>query len=483
MADYLFERNDATSANIVHDITFDDIKKLYRDNRKEAKECLEMTQSSYRGENFIDQTDKYGRYGFYKDYTERDPRTSGYRIFYPHGTVIQQAMRRNFYRGESQVYEKSEPSLLRKLNRYKTQKEKELYRLVADMRVYEFSSLLDRFEHVKNWRKYSDVLYDTLAQHYGLETGWLDITSDFNVALFFANCYYKDGKWYPLKDSDTEIDEQHKYGIIFHCPSWQMSMRMFKEIQDEYSPATGNVIEKDSNGQPVRYEVLKHPAFRAMPQNIVLPIGFQPFMRCSMQSGYGIYMRESMPLQQDTAFEKLRFRHSEKLANWIYNEMRGGELIYPHEGLIKAQFVIDKIRTLHEFFEEALQYAVYRSHYYRLADIDKAREDLEKFKVEGNSIKIIPRHPWEFSALRRKEIDSDYSGFSPEGSYGIQIRSRKSTSASEMFAPWMLMTSEDEPGVIDFKAQRRNYDTDSIISRSGISLLNMVMTAKAPDFY
>lgn len=483
MAEYLFERHDATSANQVHDISFEDIKELCSDNRREERACQKMTFSSYRGENFINQTERYGRYGFYKDYTERDPRTSGYQIFYPHGTVIQQAMRKNFYRGESQIYEKSEPSLLRTLKRYKSLQEKELYRLIADMRVYEFSFLLQKFDHVKAWKKYSDVLYDTLAQHYGLETGWLDITSDFNVALFFANCYYRDGKWHPLKDSDTEIDEQHKYGMIFHCPSWQMSMRMIEEIQNQYSPITSKVIEKDENGNPVQYEVLKHPIFRAKPQNIALPIGFQPFMRCSMQNGYGIYMRESTPLQQDVAFEKLRFRHSEKLANWIFEKMQGGELIYPHEGLTQAQFVIDNIRGLCEFSEKAFRYAVYRSHYYSLADIDKARKDLQGFSVDGKFIKIIDGHAWKISSGRRKRIDEAYSDFSLERTYGTRIISRKNTSGTGMFAPWMLMTSEEEPGGVDFEPLRSQYDVDSVVSRNGISLLNMVMTAKAPDFY
>lgn len=483
MADYLFERHDSSSSNEVHEISLDDIKQLYRDNRREERKCQEMTLSSYRGENFINQTERYGRYGLYKDYTERDPRTSGYQIFYPHGTVIQQAMRRNFYRGESQIYEKSEPSLLRTLNRYKSRQEKELYRLVADMRVYEFSCLLQKFEHVKAWKKYSDVLYDTLAQHYGLETGWLDITSDFNVALFFANCYYKDGNWYPLKDSDTEIDEKHKYGMIFHCPSWQMSRIMMSEIHNQYSPVTSKVIKKDANGNPLRYEILKHPIFRAKPQNIVLPIGFQPFMRCSMQNGYGIYMRESTPLQQDYVFEKLRFRHNEKLANWIFEEMQGGKLIYPHEGLTKAQFVIDKIRDLNEFSEEALRYAVYRSHYYRLVDIDKARKDLQNFSVGGNFIKIIDGHTWKISSGRRHMIDQEYADFSLERIYGARILTKKNKGVIGMFAPWMLMTSEDEPGIVDFEPLRSQYEVDSVISRIGISLLNMFITQKVPDFY
>ena len=304
-----------------------------------------------------------------------------------------------------------------------------------------------------------------------------------NVALFFFICYYKDNNWYPLKNSDTKIDEKHKYVMIFHCPSWQMSRIMMEEIHIQYSTVTSKVIEKNAHGNPLRYEILKHPIFRAKPQNIVLPIGFQPFMRCSMQNGYGIYMRESTPLQQDYVFEKLRFRHNEKLANWIFEEMQGGKLIYPHEGLTKAQFVIDKIRDLNEFSEEALRYAVYRSHYYRLVDIDKARKDLQNFSVGGNFIKIIDGHTWKISSGRRHMIDQEYADFSLERIYGARILTKKNKGVIGMFAPWMLMTSEDEPGIVDFEPLRSQYEVDSVSSRSGISLLNMFITQKVPDFY
>ena len=59
-----------------------------------------------------------------------------------------------------------------------------------------------------------------------------------NVALFFFICYYKDNNWYPLKNTDTKIDEKHKYVMIFHCPSWQMSRIMMEEIHIQYSTVT-----------------------------------------------------------------------------------------------------------------------------------------------------------------------------------------------------------------------------------------------------
>ena len=45
-----------------------------------------------------------------------------------------------------------------------------------------------------------------------------------------------------------------------------------------------------------------------------------------------------------------------------------GNLIYPHEGLKQAEYVIEQIRTATSFSEEAFQYALYRSHYYKVEE-------------------------------------------------------------------------------------------------------------------
>ena len=172
--------------NTIHTIKEDQLHTLFLDNQREENESAEITASSYRGENYYNQFEDQN-YAFDLEYLLRDPKTSGMRMYYPHGIVIEQSARRNFYRGENQIYPSSIPSLLRAIRRYKTREEKELYRLVSDMRIAEFSYLLQQFRHVQDW-KVSDVLYEPLAQHYGLQTSWLDITSDFNTAMFFATC-------------------------------------------------------------------------------------------------------------------------------------------------------------------------------------------------------------------------------------------------------------------------------------------------------
>lgn len=438
-----------------------------------------MTASSYRGENFYNQ---YGNFNheLQKEYLERDPRTAGMRVYYPHGVIIEQSARRNYYRGENQIFPKSLPTLQRSLKKYKTVKEEELYRLVADMRIAEFSFFLNKFQHVKNWNK-SDVLYEALAQHYGLETSWLDITNDFNVALFFATCYWDNGEWKPLTKEQTEVDENHKYGMIFHMPSNRMPMRWTMALS-KFSTFSNNIVGKTPDGRD-KYENMIYPRYEGDVGNLIYPLGFQPFMRCHMQNGYGIYMRTPHPLQDDYEFEKLRFRHSEKLSKAVFDMMDKGRMIYPHEGLKQAEFIIEQIRNATTFSEEAFKYALYRSHYYKMENKDIAEKDLKDFCVNGQKILIGEKHPWKLTPARRKRIDSIYSGFDVEKNYEIKILDRKCIpSPNPMFEPWMIPEENDGDGITDFRVREAVNCGMGIATRDWMNLLATLMTAKLPDF-
>lgn len=467
--------------NTVHTIDENQLKILFEDNQREEQECRQVTESTYLGESYWSSKGDMN-YEMGLEYLYRDPRTSGLRMYYPHGVVISQSERKNYYRGENQIFPASIPSLLRSLDKFKTQKEKELYRLVADMRIAEFKFLLQKFQHVRDWKE-SDVLYEVLAQHYGLETGWLDITSDFNVALFFATCYWDSDKnaWRPLTKEQTEIDENHRYGMIFHMPSYVMPTRWL-DIIEKLQPYTNEPVSNDGKGN-IRYGKLDHPIYRGEAENVIYPLGFQPFMRCHMQNGYGIYMRNPSPLQEDIGFEKLRFRHSEELSRKVFELMKGGELIYPHEGLKEVQWIIDKIKRTTEFSEEAFRYALYRSHYYRLVDREHALYDLGHFSLDGKPIVVTDGHPWKLSAARRKRIDAAYLDFSIENTYEIRIMDRKTIPGpGAMFEPWMLPDENDGGGICDFKARETVDCGMSIVDRNMMSLQQMMVTAQPVDF-
>ena len=471
---------DAKLDNTVHDITYDQLRILYEDNLREEAESKTITESSYRGESFFN---RLGNTGAEADleYLLRDPKTAGTRIYYPHGVVIEQSARRNYYRGERSIYPASIASLLRSLDKYETRQEKELYRLVADMRVAEFRCFLQKFRHVHEWKD-SDVLYEPLAQHYGLETGWLDITSDFRTALFFATCRWDDRQkeWFPLTQKEIESDEDHQYGMLFHMPSSSMTLRWTQAL--ELMQPFANEPVENTEGKKT-YQKLKYPIYRGEQQNIVYPLGFQPFMRCHMQNGYGIFMRTPHPLQKDIGFEKLRFRHSEKLSQKVFEEMQGGKLVYPHEGLKEAQFIIDEIKEETCFSYEAFQYALYRSHYYRMEDRTKALDDLRFFYINGKSIEITDSHHWKLSSGRRRKIDAAYQDFSLTDWYGVLVTDRKQIPGPKpLFEPWMIPEKEDGKGVMDFQV-RDNVDCGtSIETRNMLSLLNTLKQGKISDF-
>lgn len=434
-------------------LSYEQIRDFHKQNLHEMKKGQYMTASSYNGENYWNQINNL-HVAMDLEYLYRDSLTAGMRIEYPHGIVLQQSARSSFFRGENQIYDDSVPTLLRKLNNdYKDDSMGQtLYRIVADMRIYEFKCLIEQFDYVKKWTE-CDVLYDVLAQHYGLETCWMDMSNDFDVALFFACCYYDSNKkvWKPLTKEQTEQKEETQYGIIYHVPSQNMTIRWAIEMQ-KFSGCSNEVAAHEEGN--IRHRLYKHPKYSGPVQNLIYPIGFQPFMRCSMQNGYAIYMREFQPLQEDKLFRRLMFRHSEELSKRIFDYMDGGEKIYPHEGLNKIQFLIDQINTSTDFSYDAFQYALYRSHKYSLAMKEKCLEDLRHFTVDGKNITIRKDVTRKLSSGKRKQINQDYADFSLQKEYRILPMERRIIPAgANMFAPYMLPGKDDTPSIVDFQSR------------------------------
>lgn len=283
-----------------------------------------------------------------------------------------------------------------------------------------------------------------------------------------------------MTKKQTEVCEDKRYGMIFHMPSNIMSMRWLS-CANMFSNVSNTIVEINDNGE-AKYELLSHPKYSDTIENLIYPIGFQPFMRCHMQNGYAVYMRREYPLQYDIGFKKLRFLHNEKLSAEIYEKMHGGELIYPHEGLEKAEFIINQISRLTEFSEEAFMYALCRNHQYCVSDERQCREDIERFSLDGKFIKIVKDRPWKISSGRRYSIDALYKNFSIESHYGIQVMERKVIPpGADMFAPWMMLEKDNSPGADDFKA-RPMEGCVNLWTRQAISLLQMVEYAQPQDF-
>lgn len=390
----------------------------------------EMTLSTLSGENFY--TPRNSLLEVCREYIERDPQTDAFLIQYPHGIVLEQSKRRFFYRGEKQIYPRSESSLKRKLRQFNSIKDQELYRLVADMRLFEFSCFIDQFQSVQEWNR-CDVLYELLGQHYGLETHWLDVTNDFSTALFFATCVWDEGRWRPLSHRDIERDEYSKWGVIYRK-----------------SAARVGLDECMHMGEYIHHLHEPRPLLKDVGSNIPVPIGYQPFVRSSIQSGYAIYDRGAMPLQEDPSFEQFRFEQDPDFSKDVFDMMNGGERIYPDESLTEALPIVGLIACATSFTKEALNYALIRSHYYRVEDFGAALADLSNFRVDGKPIEIKTEHPWSLPRYLRRRVDR-LGKTERRIMDSLQMTTRLSPMSRGLgiWAPWMLPECESDRGVLD----------------------------------
>lgn len=250
--------------------------------------------------------------------------------------LLSQGYVRNFYRGENAYYGTSRPSLFR--SSPIDPEEAKFHRLIGHIRTIEFSLWIQKLDYVKQW-PCGDVFHGAIAQHYGIPTNGLDVTSDLKVALFFACCYFdqETKRWHPLEKEQFEyanaradvakLGGDSRYGLIFSAPADISAM---------------SEVLRDQN---------LHFSFAT-------PIGYQPFMRCAHQSGYIIEAGEPYDLYKDATYAKHKFRLTEELCQWIYHEMQEGEAIYPNEGLLHYQYIIDDIMRLAQYSEEALRAAL-----------------------------------------------------------------------------------------------------------------------------
>jgi hypothetical protein len=235
------------------------------------------------------------------------------------GSVMTQQRRKYYYRGENAFYKSSKASVFRNKNVLPP-----ILKLILDvLRRYECGKFLDQFDAVMNWG-YCDVNYTALMQHYGLWTQMIDITSDLKTALFFACCRFgEDRKWHPLQKAEIECINSRenianlvdsRYGILYRTPA---------EITDiKWALADENA------------------GFQ-----IITPVGYQPFMRCSNQHSYMMLTNndDKYDMLCDPLFDIYKIRLDEGFCKWIYEQMDCGNKVYPNDDIPDVSLEIEKI--------------------------------------------------------------------------------------------------------------------------------------------
>ena len=223
------------------------------------------------------------------------------------------------------------------------------------------------------------------------KTPVMDITSDLKTALFFACCKYENGQWHPLTKKDFALQNSRlgvkdsRYGVIYRSP---------KEISD-----IKWALADDMAGY-----------------QLITPIGYQPFMRCSAQYGYMFWAEdEHYDMQRDPLFEKYRIELSEELCQWIFNEMDGGQKAFPNDDVPSIEQYMNKIRGTHVISAETFErFALDRMH----LTIEKADHLKKVLQQEGFSVangkvehirynklqKINKKYNIEYVASKFKEV-------------------------------------------------------------------------------
>jgi hypothetical protein len=125
-----------------------------------------------------------------------------------------------------------------------------------------------------------------LAQHYGLSTDLLDLTSNFDVATFFATC------------------------------RWNADSRSYQPVKFATRPG-------------VLYR-LRPFLFVGMDQTAELHwVGWQPLHRPEQQRACAIRLKKGLDLDRLTGVEKVLFRHSAKTASRIWKSFDEGRALFP----------------------------------------------------------------------------------------------------------------------------------------------------------
>lgn len=257
-----------------------------------------------------------------------------------------------YYRGQTSDCKKCQPSLLRPAKKIEIFKER--------LKLCEFSIIVKKhpvsemFElGMSTQTRSGDVQHCkmhindvAMAQHYGIHTEHLDLTTDKWVAAFFACSDYVNGE-----------------GLE----------------KDVYKP-------HDKNGVGVFYVYKDNSPF--VNDWNLHPVGIQPNARPVKQSAYTMYMRDNQDFN-DLAF-KVRFKHDSRCSSIIFKMFNESKGVFPQEVIEKKAKIIVKSN---KFSHLALNDA--RNRFYSHMNDSEFNELLAGSSVEIVSNPIVDYLPEE----------------------------------------------------------------------------------------
>lgn len=154
---------------------------------------------------------------------------------------------------------------------------------------------------------------DGIAQHYGLPTQYLDITSNFSVASFFST------------------------------QRWDNKAKRFEPMRMVPPPGVIYVLHPDA--------LLGYQGGEGFPYK---PVGWQPFPRPEQQRANAVCMGTGEDFAKSLPVDIFYFQHSRNQSKRIYEEFDGGDKLFPADGL--ADFA-ESVQSKNSFPQRTLDEA------------------------------------------------------------------------------------------------------------------------------
>lgn len=221
------------------------------------------------------------------------------------------------YRGQTQRFSPCLPTILRNVRSrglsLKTLPAQVRYPLIADLIRADWFCEILRMHPVIKWAKdeHLDIGKMALAQHYGVPTGYIDLTESYEIALLFATCRRDPDNrtWIPLGEGT---------GIIYML-DWANTVGL-EEVRSR-----------------------------------IRPIGFQPFPRPREQWAWTIEMTLGEDFESLRGLEAMEFKHSPALGQQVLEILNNGTQIYPHDVL--ADWAVE-VRNSHILPKDSAEYVL-----------------------------------------------------------------------------------------------------------------------------
>lgn len=262
---------------------------MHFDSPKELKEAITLFQQSRLSQSVVECP--YPNIQPPKGKFECVKTSKGKRILLP--TAIDYAY---LFRGQGRDYPQNLPTL------YRISKcPEEIF--LERLKMTEFRMFLQQLPQIRFFEdRHYIVDYVGLAQHYGFQTDIIDLTSDIDVALFFAMCDFPVG----ATEYVSKAQDEPYIGYIYCVPTF-------------VSSAKGDALGETFIGTRIS------------------AIGLQPFERPGAQKGF------SYRLEQGEELKSLvySFSYTKKDSEDIFRKFSQGKTLWQEDSVAKLARIIN----------------------------------------------------------------------------------------------------------------------------------------------